>query len=298
MKQRITFISLLLMSISFSCLAQCDTLEMTIESCRPIYYWGYLLNKTVDTTKQFSTPEGCVDSLLHFILKPSENIEETVDTCDWYDWRGRRLTESNVYRDTVLESNGCKSFYTLNLTVNQTPPFDHIIGTSNIVVASIFSPGEYVYYVDDSTGMDPNTIQWDLSDNEHGEWGFWTNGGSCSILAYSLGTKTLSVKGRGYEHCNKEVKLTINCSGFAVGENEIMHLEVYPNPASKELFVKGEDLRELLLYNMMGQCVRTMTVQGESEARLELEGLSQALYILEVHTKKGNKTHLISVINE
>ena len=71
---------------------------------------------------------------------------------------------------------------------------------------------------------------------------------------------------------------------------------LYPNPTNDELTVKGPEILELTLYDLLGQKMLTKLANGEMEVRMKVDGLPQALYLLEVRTKKGNKTRLVSVI--
>lgn len=262
-----------------------------------IWYWhGITCDATDVYYKEFTTPEGCVyDSVLYFTLLQGGESFDTVAACDSYFWQNQTLTESNDYRDTITGSNGCISILNLNLTITDTPPFDKILGLSNVAVSTNFWPGEYLYYLDDSTGMDTGTVIWELSDNENGEWDFRPHGASCTIITYTMGTKTLHASSGLEGSCGKEVFKTINCSGYGVDDNILHQLKIYPNPASDEVLVEGEGVTSVSLVNILGQRLKEVPSNGEETVRVRVDDLPQGLYLIQVMTRHGNKTQLISV---
>ena len=247
------------------------------------------------------SPSGC-DSvcLLHLeVDKAPENPERELFSCTPYHWGAEVICDhTDDYHRTFPTQEGlCEYDSVLHFTLLATPPFEQIMGLGNVAVATNFWPGHYIYYLDDSTGMNTSRIQWELLDNPEGpeQWEFRPHGAFCTIVAYSMGTRTLHVRsGEGF--CDKEAFKTITCSGYGVGESEMENLEVYPNPVKDELVVKGPEMLELTIYNLLGQKMKSVKAQGDSEVRMVMSDLPQALYLLEVRTERGNKTRLVSVI--
>jgi len=180
--------------------------------------------------------------------------------------------------------------------LNTTPPFNEIKGLNYVAVATNFWPGKYFYYLDDSTGMNTQLIEWELSDNENGEWGFQPHGASCTVVAYTQGTKELTARASGGGDCDKTVSMTISSTGYSVEETGTMLFEVYPNPAKDELVVEGNEIRKVILYDLIGQKLKEVNGHGDHSLRIRVDDLPQALYLVEVATPYGNKTQLISVI--
>lgn len=274
--------------------------EITIRSCDSMFYWGCWLNEPMDVSYTFYTEEGCAyDSILHFILLPSGETFDTVVACDSYTWNNgttiETLTESNDYEVVITGDNGCESHLYLNLTINKTPPFNKIKGLGNVAVSTNFWPGEYIYYLDDSTGMDTGTVIWELSDNANGEWDFRPHGASCTIVTYTMGTKVLTASTRSGSICDKEVSKTITCSGYDIGETEWGELKIYPNPVRDELLVEVDGLKKVAVINLLGQRIKEVTIGGERMARIPVGDLPKALYLVQVMTEYGNKTKIISV---
>jgi len=68
---------------------------------------------------------GLCDSIVTFTLhEAQEYLFTTTDSiCDHalpYEWRGKELTQTGVYFDSLSTQHGCDSVYRLNLTVNET----------------------------------------------------------------------------------------------------------------------------------------------------------------------------------
>ena len=272
--------------------------ERTKYSCSPYNWDNRIVCDTTGTYRlSFTNAEHCVyDSILHFTHVPAEEHTYEKDTCDQYVWMGEIFDEIGYheYHKSIVDVNGCERHLNLRLTLHATPPFEEIMGLSNVAVATTFWPGQYIYYLDDSTGMNTSLVRWELMEAPE-QWELRPHGASCTVVTYSMGTGTLKVS-TGEGLCDKEAFKTINCSGYGVEEYEVVNLEIYPNPAKDELVVKGPEMRELTIYNLLGQKMRSMTTSGETEVKIRVDGLPQALYLMEVRTKEGNKTRLISVI--
>lgn len=244
-------------------------------------------------------PGGC-DSLYILNLtigKPPENPVRYKSSCRPYNWDNRVICDTTgTYYLSFTTEDHCVYDSVLHFTRYFEPPFDEIVGLSYVAEVTNFWTGRYVYYLDDSTGMNTSHIHWELLDNPpgQGQWELSPHGASCTVTAYSKGERVLKVF-TDEGHCDKEAFKTINSTGYAVDEYEVA-LEVYPNPVKDELVVKGQGLMEVNLYNMLGQRVKRVSAMGDAEVNVNVENLPQALYILEARTKYGNNTRLVSVI--
>ena len=277
-----------------------DRTERWVQSCDVFQWHNLVCSTTDDYTLPFTTFAGCeYDSVLHFTLLPTGNSSLEIETCGSFEWMGDVYEElgTHEYIKTITGDNGCETTVTLTLTLYPSPSFEEILGLSQVAVATNFWPGEYNYYLDDSTQVDLSRIEWELLDNPPGpgQWAMKPHGASCTIIAYSRGDRRLRVS-TGSSMCDKEIVKTIHCSSYDVDENETIQLEVYPNPARDEVVVKGLEMEEVSVYNLMGQKVRTIVAHRASEVSVRVGDLPQALYLLEVRTPRGNKTSLLSVI--
>lgn len=270
--------------------------ETNYSSCDTYNWHGIDCSETDDYYFHFRTPEGCeYDSVLHFTLLPSGESFEEKKVCDEYGWQGHLLTQTDIYHDTIIGENGCETYLTLDLTVYYTPPFEEILGPENVAVSTSFWPGKYVYSLDDSTGMNPENIHWELLDAP-AEWKYDTIGAFCEVTTSVMGSGVLHVWTTGNDFCDKEAYKPINCSGFEVGEETAESFEIYPNPASNELVVKGENLERVVLYDLMGRRIKEILAHHEDLVTLHVNDLTAGLYLVGIQTQNSNVTRRVSVI--
>ena len=67
----------------------------------------------------------------------------------------------------------------------------------------------------------------------------------------------------------------------SVDETATDKLLVYPNPASGWLMVKGLEMRQIEIYNLLGQQVKNETCRS-SAVQLDLTSLAAGVYVLRV----------------
>jgi len=90
-------------------------------------------------------------------------------------------------------------------------------------------------------------------------------------IGSSLGTQTVSVK--------------INENLISdVAENNAANFEVYPNPMSTTLFVKGNDIQSVTIFNAVGQQV--LYVENRNE--INVESLNERVYFVRISDVWGN----------
>ena len=66
-------------------------------------------------------------------------------------------------------------------------------------------------------------------------------------------------------------------------------LKVYPVPASSFVTIEAEGMQTVKVYNALGQLVKTVSVDGTSEVRIEVGEMSSGLYLVETIDIKGTK---------
>ena len=63
---------------------------------------------------------------------------------------------------------------------------------------------------------------------------------------------------------------------------------VHPNPTTGNLFVNGQDIQHVELFNTMGQCVLTQMVDNAANTEISLAGMPSGIYLLRVVTNNGS----------
>ena len=80
-------------------------------------------------------------------------------------------------------------------------------------------------------------------------------------------------------------ELHVYYSPTGMGENEAQ-VKVYPNPTKHFVTVEAENMTEVSVYNLLGQCVM-QKVAEESQTTIDLQNVSEGLYLLRVKTENG-----------
>ena len=84
--------------------------------------------------------------------------------------------------------------------------------------------------------------------------------------------------------------LSIGGSGVAVEEIETVEtVNVFPNPVKDILTVKGENMKQVVIYNAMGQIVETINTV-EDEVKVNVSALQNGMYFINVIDNNGVKT--------
>ena len=105
-----------------------DNTTATICSNESYNWRGRTLTQTGTYYDSLTTVAGC-DSVyvLALTVNPSnEYTDQPVQLCEGgsYQWRGRTLTETGLYTDTVNNNYGCIDIYRINVTVNPSYHFE------------------------------------------------------------------------------------------------------------------------------------------------------------------------------
>ena len=102
---------------------------------------------------------------------------------------------------------------------------------------------------------------------------------------------TSSPANRKYE--TNVFELHVYYSPTGVDENEAS-MKVYPNPTKNVVTVEAEGMTEVSVYNTLGQCLLQKEVAGD-QATIDLQHVSEGLYLLRVKTENGTISKRIAV---
>lgn len=73
----------------------------------------------------------------------------------------------------------------------------------------------------------------------------------------------------------------------SVDENQIENVTVYPNPATDRLFVDGQNMKQVELFNALGQCVMSQVVDNDMSTEISLLDLPNGIYLVRVSMCNG-----------
>ena len=88
-------------------------------------------------------------------------------------------------------------------------------------------------------------------------------------------------------------ELHVYYSPTGVEENEAQ-VKVYPNPTKNLVTVEAENMTEVSVYNMLGQCLMQKEV-ADNQTIIDLQHVSEGLYLLRVKTENGVFSKRIAV---
>ena len=242
-------------------------------------------------TVMFDAETGCDVHYVVHVVEGSDigGTSEPVSTCEPYYWHGNYYQESGVYTYNNEDPlTGCHVVDTLKLEVNGFSDFD-ISGSTQVAVATSFWPGVYHYTVDVET-EDP--IHWQLLD---ADWAYDTlaTGKTCWVEVTSTGSARLIAR-LGDGGCNSDT-IYINATQFAVDEQEPLPLNIYPNPAKHQVTIESENIRQVKVYDMLGQLVRAYSCQGDPRLTVDVSEFAASFYVVEVQTDRGIARKALSV---
>ena len=92
--------------------------------------------------------------------------------------------------------------------------------------------------------------------------------------------------------------LSIGGSGVAVEEIETVEsVNIFPNPVKDVLTVKGENMKQVVIYNALGQAVETINT-NDSEVRVDVSSFNNGMYFINVIDNNGEMiTSKVSVLH-
>lgn len=236
--------------------------------------------------------ESCFDSLVHVTVVINHNsfIERTATECDSYVWSefdGNTYTTSGVYRDTLSErtSEGCLQIGRLSLTIHKTP-------TVNIVGDWMLEPGESTTLkAEVEPGSDNiSSYKWYVNNSMRST-------SDSLVLENVMSNTDVRLEATSIHNCVATNWLTVT-SNVGIDGVEDLHVNVYPNPASRYLNIEcAERMAEVVIYNTVGQQVVSQIANGNNMS-LDLGNLATGTYTLRITDVDGNQTTRKFIVNK
>ena len=120
--------------------------------------------------------------------------------------------------------------------------------------------------------------------------------GTNSITVDFFGAISGNVNVRGANSCGTRScstnSVTVNACRISTNRESVMQTVAYPNPAKDELFVKVSEPVKVIMYNAIGQIVKSDTI--DKEGKINISDVPSSVYFL--HIKGNNETHVVKVI--
>ncbi|MBR4913341.1 MAG: thiol protease/hemagglutinin PrtT [Bacteroidales bacterium] len=220
---------------------------LTAEICEGGSYsfFGQTLTTAGTYTHTLQSVHGC-DSVISLTLTvlSADSTDFTGATCDSYTWNGETFTESGDYTRIFTNVNGCDSVVTLHLTIS--PSFDITI--------------------------------YDTAVRQH-EYTL----GDFQITPEEVGTFTYDLAGTTEAGCDSTVHLILTVlNNDGIPDIETANVEIFPNPAHALLNIKGENMREIYIYNTDGQIVYSKENIINNLQQVDVSRYSSGQYLVKI----------------
>jgi PKD repeat protein len=269
--------------------SETDTIAV---SCKPFTWYGQTLTTSGQYERVLQTDMGC-DSIVRLNLTIEEVLETdtTAVSCGAFAWHGQTFESSGNYEQWFQTSLGCDSLVKLHLTVNHSQQ-QALQGPQQVSVASNLISASYEYYVPDSLGISPNTLNWSCTNPD------WIvtpseNRYRCHLWVTNLGQGTLIAR---TEHdCDTVYSVEINATWFDLDENESIPVEIFPNPANTEVTVQAEEIDRIRIMDFLGLVSVEKGLGKTGVAKINIGHLPQGVYVMEITTNKGKTARKLVV---
>lgn len=267
----------------------CDEFRFTFN--RVNYVWTESADSTLVDSRR--TMRNCSDTYGHVkvVVNQKSYVYFTVDTCDFYNWRGysnetyTRSTNTEITLPDTLNADGCKVIGRLNLTINYTPHVT-IEGDWTLVRDSVNSTTltavcdepirSYKWYRNNQLLPETSNV-------------LEVNGINDNVDIHLESTSN--------NGCVAHNWLTITYN-VGIDELDAVDVNIYPNPATRYLNIESaESLRDVVIFNAIGQQVITRNVDGNN-ATLDLGGLVSGNYTLRITAANGEQVTRKFIVNK
>lgn len=83
------------------------------------------------------------------------------------------------------------------------------------------------------------------------------------------------------------VNVTFIIGVVSVDEMNKDNYSIYPNPATNQVTVKGDNIERVSIYNIVGECIEIFDVVDGNNVNIQLDNYSNGTYMLNIYTKDG-----------
>lgn len=264
--------------------AQAVETDTVVGVCESFTWYGHTYQTSGEYQQVFHTDMGC-DSIitLHLTVGQIVGSDTVVNSCGDYEWYGQNYTATGLYEQVFHTDMGCDSVIRLHLTVNETQ-HSMLYGPTHVSAASDMIEGVYGYYVPDSLGIAPHTLNWTCSNTE---WVITPNNSRyrCMVSITNVGYGTLTA--RTDHDCDTIYSIDISATWFDVEENEGARVKMYPNPANTSVTVEGDDIAGIRMMDAFGMVVMEKAFDPTEVVVLDISAVPQGVYVVDITTRRG-----------
>jgi hypothetical protein len=247
------------------------SISLHIDKVNNLYFTGFF-NAQVDFnpwsgTNVFTAASSVADIHINkwsnCIANGSTVTENSCD--DFFIFNGQTYTNSGTYTQTYLNSAGCDSIVTLQLTLAD-------IDTATAVTGSTISALQI-----------GASFQWYTC---NGSWLPISNATQQSFTATQNGNYAVVISRLGCSDTSSCINI-LNVSLNQLPENNFC--KIYPNPSSGFVYINWSFANmhaTILIYNSIGQLLQQVYSAGDLQTKIDLN-VPPGSYLIKIRTEKG-----------
>ena len=214
-----------------------------------------------DTLVAFSGGDSVI--VLNLTINQPTSSSNTQSICegDSYSFNGSILTNAGTYHDTLSNANNCDSLITLLLNVTS---LNALISISN----------------DTLTASGNGTMQWyDCNTNQQ-----ISGATNNTYIATGVGSYAAIITNGNCSDTTVCVTY-IGVNDLPIADSELL---IYPNPANETVTITANNIKEIVVTNLLGEIVQSLKYNVQSNtATIDISKLPQGIYLLRVQTNYG-----------
>lgn len=112
------------------------------------------------------------------------------------------------------------------------------------------------------------------------------------LTGLPIGTYTVTVTDQYCGIATVEVVVG-ELNDASVIEAPLFELSVYPNPTNGLIFIKSNEVLEIVVYNVVGEVILSL----KNPSQIDLSGQATGIYMLQARSEKGVLTQKITLTN-
>ena len=276
------------------------------------YSYGQTLDYTVIIPEMYARVTNVVAEINSANINVTWNAPNGQSPIGYNIYRnGNRLNLSLLTETNYTEQDLTEEMYVYKVTAVYVGNKESLAEMSNLICRPILceNPTNLEVTLDENTAV----ITWEAPENIDGElqkYNIYRNEVKIADVAQNIfvyndenlnnGTYLYQVSA-SYQHCEESnltdtVSVTINISNLNTPQ-ETSYI-MYPNPANNEIFIKGDGLERVEIYDLQGRKLITnyeLRITNENGATINISSLPLGVYLVKIYSQT-NKTEVKQLI--